>query len=137
MKVKDLSVEELIKLAEEGSVPNYELTDELDKFIYDLGIYPKTGERVAANIIYHNYIMWKEQLGETDIMSRQGFFRKFKKVFKRQIGSGERYYNVNKDAFSSDLYTRIEMRKLMREEREWYQGKRKRRKKGTTKSSQD
>ena len=117
--------EELIKAAlSEGEIDSSNL-DEIDRFIFEHKIYA-TKQRVEASIIYFTYVNWKIENKEDDILSEKGFFTKFKQRFHRQIGTGQRYYNVNRSSFKRDIHTKIAIRKLRHEALEWYEQRRKR-----------
>lgn len=99
--------------------------DEVLHFVYDLNITPAPGHVVPAHVIYYHYLLWKQKQNSVDILSRKGFFKRFRYLFKRHRGSGFRYYNVNQNSFDMSLKTKLEARKLWDAEKEWYGRKRK------------
>lgn len=115
-------LEDLIALAQgEGDSGD---VSEVEQFMVEFELVPKP-QRVPADHIYYHYIWWKEAKQDFEFLSREKFFREFRKHFKRVSDSGNKYYNVNKDAFKWDIETKILIRKLRRQEKEWYAERRK------------
>jgi alpha-galactosidase len=92
---------------------------EVERFIFELGITAKRGEPVEAYMIYYNYIQWKIKKGETNLLSKKGFFKEFRNYFHRYIDSGGRVYNVARDVFDLSDASKTKMKKMIKEERKW------------------
>jgi hypothetical protein len=113
---------------QEGEVAEANLLlQEVERFIDEKELVPEK-VRVPAWMIYYNYIKWKQANNETNILSRKGFFQYFKRYFHHYVDSGHIVYNVSKKTLDLSLTAKLEMRKMVREEREWYAKKRKRKK---------
>ena len=116
--MKELSVEELEKIAGDDSSPDVEFkapSDNLMRFIKGFGIEDGPAP-IATFIIYYYYATKWEPTGQK--LSYIEFFRQFNKVYRARKSDKTRYYMLQKGRFNVGKETVDDARQYQKEQAE-------------------
>lgn len=113
-------LEELKKLLAESD--EIEKDSDQKRFFKAVGAEASASGVVGADIIYYKYLMWKEELGETNVVDWSIFYRKdcgFPKWIKKVVYSGQTIYKLDPKPFPVNSDIRLKMRKIWREAKQF------------------
>lgn len=103
MSVKDLSLKELLELADKGLEGNLDASDKklLDKssvgrYVKERGLMDGT-DLIPTYVIYHDYCKGWSRRGKKE--SKIGFFKKFNAYFDQHRKTKQRYYLLDGSKF--------------------------------------
>jgi len=116
MSGKDLSVEELLAMAEtepENDIAPKTALSEAHMFVLAHHIKESDEHKVRAAAIYELYCKWKKN---RNVQSRTKFFTDFAKLFKKKVGASYTYYLVDPEPFDLSDEAYWQERKRQRKE---------------------